>query len=55
MKMTVSPLLAVGLVLFVLYAVVDRVIVPIPDWLAFPMLILAVVLIVLGGLRARQD
>lgn len=54
MRLTISPLLALGLILFVVYAVVDRVIVPIPNGLAFPMLVAAVVLIVLGGLRPKR-
>lgn len=55
LKLTVSPLLAIGLILFVAYAVVDRVFVTIPDWLAFPMLIISVVFIILGGLRVKRQ
>lgn len=51
MKMSVSPLLAIGLVLFVIYAVIDRTIVEVPSPVAIPMLVVGVVLIVLGGLR----
>ncbi len=55
MKWTISPLLAAGLILFVACTVVDRIIVRVPDWLAIPTLVVAVVLIVLGGLRQQRE
>lgn len=55
MKWTISPLTGVGLVVFVVYTVVERLVVHLPDWLAIPALVIAVVLIILGGLRPTRD
>lgn len=55
MKWTISPLLGTGVVIFVVVTVVERAIVHLPEWLAIPLLVIAVVLIMLGGLRPTRD
>lgn len=55
MKLTISPLLAAGLVIFVVLTVIDRVITPVPPGVMLPLLVVAVVLIVLGGLRPKRS
>lgn len=55
MKKTISPLLRLGLLIFVLQTIIDRFITPVSDWVAIPVLVVAIVLIVVGGLKTREQ
>lgn len=54
MKKTMSPLLIAGLVIFALYIITNRFILPIPNGIAIPLLIADIVLIAIGGLKSKQ-
>ena len=54
MKKTISPLLGIGLLIFVVYNIIERFIIPISDWLAIPLLVAAIVLIIVGGLKTKD-
>lgn len=49
MKKTTSPILRIGLLMFIILSLTERFIIPVPDWLAIPILILAVALVLKGG------
>ncbi len=51
MRRKISPVLAAGLLIFLIYSVMDRFIVRIPDVAAIPVLLLAIALIIAGGLK----
>jgi len=53
MKKTISPLLAIGLLIFVANTIVQKFITPISDWIAIPLLVLAIILIIMGGLKTK--
>jgi len=53
MKKAISPLLGIGLLIFAVYTIVQRFITPISDWLAIPLLVVAIVLIIVGGLKTK--
>ncbi len=44
-----KPLLGIGLLVFLAYSIIDRFITPLSDWIAIPMMLIAVVLIIIGG------
>ncbi len=44
-----KPLLGIGLLVFLAYSIIDRFITPLSDWIAIPMMLIAVVLIIVGG------
>jgi Flp pilus assembly protein protease CpaA len=54
MKRTISPLLGIGLLLFAVYTITDRFVTPISNWLAIPLLVIAIVLIMVGGLKSKE-
>jgi hypothetical protein len=54
MKKTISPLLGIGLLIFVVNTIVERFITPISDWIVIPMLVVAIVLIIVGGLKTKE-
>ena len=49
-----SPILKIGLLIFVAQITISRFIIPIPDWIGIPILVLAIVLIMMGGLKVRK-
>jgi len=51
MKRIFSPMLSIGLIIVGVYTVVDRFIISISDWLAIPLLVLAIGLIILDGFK----
>ncbi|MDF2685324.1 MAG: hypothetical protein K0S55_505 [Clostridia bacterium] len=51
MKRTISPLLGMGLLIFALLTIIERFIVPISNFIAIPLLIAAIVLIIIGGFK----
>ena len=53
-KKTVSPILIIGMLLFVAYSVTDRFITPLSDWIAIPMMLIAVILMIIGVLKMRK-
>ncbi|WP_161802945.1 hypothetical protein [Caloranaerobacter sp. TR13] len=53
MKQTISPLLGIGLIIIALNIMIERFITRIPDWIAIPILLVAIVLIIIGGLKAK--
>ena len=53
-KQTVSSILIVGMLLFVAYSVTDRFITPLSDWIAIPMMLIAVILMIIGVLKMRK-
>ena len=54
MKKTMSPLLIAGLLIFALYIITERFIVPIPNGMAIPLLIVDIVLIAVGGIKSKK-
>jgi hypothetical protein len=54
MKKTISPLLGIGLLIFVVNTIVERFITSISDWIVIPMLVVAIVLIIVGGLKTKE-
>ena len=54
MKKTISPLLGIGLLLFVVIMIVQRFITPISDWITILLLMVAIVLIIVGGLKMKE-
>ena len=54
-KKTVSPILIIGLLLYVAYSIIDRFITPLPDWIAIPVMLIAVVLIIIGVFKMRKQ
>ena len=54
MKRTISPLLTIGLIIFAIYTITDRFIVPIPNGIAIPLLIVDIVLIAAGGVKSKK-
>ena len=55
MKKTLSPLLTVGLLIVVLLNLVNRFVTPLSDWVAIPLALLAIVLIIVGGLKSKSE
>lgn len=55
MKGKGSILTKVGLLIYVLYSLVDRFIVRIPDIIAIPIMILGIVMIVAGFIKTPKD
>ena len=55
MKRKISPLLKIGLLIGVATTLVQRFITPISNWIAIPLLVVAIVLIIIGGLKAKDE
>ena len=49
-----SPYLVIGLLIFAVYTIINRFIVQLSDWLAIPLLLAAIVLIIAGGLKSKR-
>lgn len=54
MKKTISPLLGTGLLIYALLTVIERFVTPIPDLIAIPLIIVAIILIFFGGLKTKD-
>jgi len=54
MERKISPLLEIGLLIGIATTLVQRFITPISDWIAIPLLVVAIVLIIIGGLKAKD-
>lgn len=54
MKKTISPILGIGLLIFAMYNIIIRFIMPISDWIGIPLLLVAIVLITVGGLKTKE-
>jgi len=54
MKKTISPLLKMELLIFLVNTIVQRFIIPISDWIAISLLMVAIVLIIVGGLKTKE-
>ena len=54
MKRTISPLLAIGLIIFAIYIITDRFFVKISNGIAIPLLLVVIVLIIAGGLKSKK-
>lgn len=52
MTRKVSPL-QIGLLIYATYTIVNRFIIPLPAWLAIPVLVLGIILIIYGGLKRK--
>ena len=55
MKKRISPMLGIGLLLYVASTITERFITPIPDWLAIPLLLAGIVLIIAGALKTEDE
>ena len=53
-KKTISPILAIGLIIFIILNIIERFIITLSDWISIPILILAIVLIIIGGLKKKD-
>lgn len=51
MKKTTSPMLRIGLLIFIVLTIIERFIVSISDWVAIPILVVAIILIFAGGIK----
>lgn len=54
MKKTISPILGIGLLIFLVYTVLNRFVTPLSDWIAIPVLLIAIILIIVGGLKNKN-
>lgn len=54
MKRTFSPMLSIGLIIVGTYTIIERFITPISDWLAIPLLVVAIIMIVIGALKTNE-
>lgn len=54
MKKTFSPMLSIGLIIVGTYTIIERFITPISDWLAIPLLVVAIIMIVIGALKTNE-
>lgn len=54
MKKTISPLLQIGLLIFAVNMIVQRFITPISEWIAIPLLLVAIGLITVGGIKTKE-
>lgn len=55
MKRTTATTLRIGLFIFIAVTIVERFIMPISDWIAIPLIILAIILIIMGGLKNEKN
>ncbi|WP_160679737.1 hypothetical protein [Clostridium sp. C8-1-8] len=53
MKKAISPILGIGLLISVMYRITERFIMPIPNWFAIPLLLVAIILIIVGGFKTK--
>ena len=53
MKKTISPLLGIGLLICAIYMVVEIFITTISIWIAIPVLVVAIVLLLIGGFKKK--
>ena len=53
MKKTLSPLLSIGLLLYTGCVIIERFITPLSSWIAIPLLVVAIILIIIGGLKTK--
>ena len=54
MKKTISPILVAGLFIFVLLNITERFITPVSNWVAIPILIISIILVILGGFKEKN-
>lgn len=54
MKKTISALFGIGLFMFVVITIVQRFITPVSNWIAIPLLVVAIFLIIVGGLKTKE-
>lgn len=52
--MNKKVILLIGLIIFGVYMIIDKFIMPISVWIAVPLLIISVVLILYGGLKPKS-
>lgn len=50
----ISPVLGAGLVIFVVYQIIQRFVIKLSDWIAIPVLVVASILIIIGGLKEKN-
>lgn len=55
MKGKISVLTTIGILVYVIYSLVDRFIIEIPDIVAIPVMILGIVLILTGIIKTPKD
>lgn len=55
MKRNTSIVTRIGAFIFVVYALLDRFIIEIPDIIAIPIMILGIVLMLIGNIRSSKD
>ncbi|MPW24690.1 hypothetical protein GC105_02630 [Alkalibaculum sp. M08DMB] len=53
MKKTISPLLKLGIIVSVIHTLTINFITPIPDFLSLTILMVAVALIIVGGIKSK--
>ena len=54
MKKSISPILRTGLLIFITLTIIERFIRPIPDYIAIPVLLVAVILMIVGSLKTKK-
>lgn len=52
--MNKKVILLLGLIIFGVYMIIDKFIIPISVWIAVPLLIISVVMILYGGLKPKS-
>ena len=55
MKRELSILTKIGIIIYVVYSLVDRFIVGIPDIIAIPIMIIGIALMTIGNLKTSRD
>jgi len=54
MKKIISPMMRVGILIVVAYIIIERFIIPIPDLIAIPLLLVSIILVVVGGFKMKK-
>ncbi len=55
MKKTISPLIKIGLLINTAIIIIERFVTPISNWIAMPLLIAGIVLVIMGGLEDKKE
>lgn len=55
LKMKINTLIAIGNLIYLIYSLVDRFIVRIPDIVAIPIMIIGIAMIIGGFVKMRKD
>lgn len=55
MQKSISPISRTGLLMLVTISIIERFITPISDYIAIPVLVVGIVLIIVGGIKTKES